>query len=269
MPRFDPIPSAAPPSSPARRRASGGPRRCALAAAGHPVVLGARRVDRLRGDGGEDPRRRRRGAWPCRSTSPTTSRSTAFAEEADRRARADRGRGVQRRRRAADRPRVGRRPRRVRPPAPGEPARRPARSCTTSVPAMIERRRGDVVFVTSEVRSTPRTHMAALRRLQGTALEGFARAMADGAARAPACGSASSGPGPSTTEQGTTWDRGDDRTRSWPTWSRWGLHAPRRLPAADGVGRRRAGRGVGAPGHPPHAVSRCSPRPGPIERGRP
>lgn len=88
------------------------------------------------------------------------------------------------------------------------------------VPPMVERRRGDVVFVTSEVAHTPRTHMAAYVASKA-GLEGFARAMAMecegtgvrvGIVR----------PGPSSTEQGSTWDAGavDEVVSSW---TRWGL----------------------------------------------
>ena len=71
---------------PARRRhrrlapASAPPPRSALAAAGFPVALGARRTDKLRGGRRPDPRGRRRGGRARRSTSPTTTRSTAFAK---------------------------------------------------------------------------------------------------------------------------------------------------------------------------------------------
>ena len=57
-------------SSGHRRRDRAGARR-----AGHPVALGARRVDKLRRAGDPDPRGRRRGRPSTRSTSPTASRS--------------------------------------------------------------------------------------------------------------------------------------------------------------------------------------------------
>ena len=63
-------------SSPARRPGIGAATAPALAAAGHPVVLGARRVERLEEAAAKIARRRRRGGRACRSTSPTTRRST-------------------------------------------------------------------------------------------------------------------------------------------------------------------------------------------------
>lgn len=86
------------------------------------------------------------------------------------------------------------------------------------VPSMVARRRGDVVFVTSEVACEPRTHMAAYVASKA-GLEGFARAMAMecegtgvrvGIVR----------PGPSNTEQGTTWsvDAIDQVVTSWSHW---------------------------------------------------
>ena len=88
------------------------------------------------------------------------------------------------------------------------------------VPAMVGRRHGDVVFVTSEVAEEPRTHMAAYVASKA-GLEGYARAMAMecegtgvrvGIVR----------PGPSSTEQGTTWDETTINTVV-ASWYRWGL----------------------------------------------
>ena len=73
----------------------------ALAAAGHPVALGARRTDKCDELAAADPRAGRRGVRARRSTSPTTSSVEAFAEGRDRRPRRRRGRGQQRRRRRA------------------------------------------------------------------------------------------------------------------------------------------------------------------------
>lgn len=70
-------------------------------------------------------------------------------------------------------------------------------------PSMVERGRGDIVYVTSDVVRVPRTYMAAYIAAK-SALEGLARAMQlelegsgvrVGIVR----------PGPSSTEQGTTW----------------------------------------------------------------
>lgn len=88
------------------------------------------------------------------------------------------------------------------------------------VPSMVRRRRGDVVFVTSEVAEEPRTHMAAYVASKA-GLEGYARAMAMecegtgvrvGIVR----------PGPSSTEQGTTWSE-DSINEVVASWFRWGL----------------------------------------------
>lgn len=87
-------------------------------------------------------------------------------------------------------------------------------------PAMVERRRGDIVFVTSDVVRVPRTYMAAYVTSKH-ALEGLARAMQMelegtgvrvGIVR----------PGPSTTEQGTTWTEAQV-VEIMADWERWGL----------------------------------------------
>ncbi len=85
-------------------------------------------------------------------------------------------------------------------------------------PAMVERRRGDIVFVTSDVVRVPRPHMAAYLTSKH-ALEGLARAMQMelegtgvrvGMVR----------PGPALTEQGSTWDPASlaDVMSSWVEW---------------------------------------------------
>jgi len=87
-------------------------------------------------------------------------------------------------------------------------------------PAMIGRGRGDLVFVTSEVAHTPRPHMASYVAAK-SGLEGLARAMRMelegtgvrvGVVR----------PGPSSTEQGSTWDAATIR-RIMKSWGEWGL----------------------------------------------
>jgi NADP-dependent 3-hydroxy acid dehydrogenase YdfG len=85
-------------------------------------------------------------------------------------------------------------------------------------PAMVARQRGDIVFVTSDVVRVPRTYMAAYVTSKH-ALEGLARAMQMelegsgvrvGIVR----------PGPSTTEQGATWDPSviDEVLADWERW---------------------------------------------------
>lgn len=89
-----------------------------------------------------------------------------------------------------------------------------------AVPAMVDRQTGDVVFVTSEVARYPRPHTAAYVTSKA-GLEGFAEVMGMelegsgvrvGIVR----------PGPSSTEQGTTWSEGDVN-RVVAAWDHWGL----------------------------------------------
>ena len=87
-------------------------------------------------------------------------------------------------------------------------------------PAMVERQRGDIVFITSDVVRVPRTYMAAYVTSKN-ALEGLARAMQMelegtgvrvGIVR----------PGPSSTEQGTSWSE-DIVNEVIGDWERWGV----------------------------------------------
>lgn len=87
-------------------------------------------------------------------------------------------------------------------------------------PAMVERQRGDIVFVTSDVVRVPRTFMAAYVTSKH-ALEGLARAMQMelegtgvrvGIVR----------PGPSATEQGSTWSA-EVIDEVMADWDRWGI----------------------------------------------
>lgn len=86
-------------------------------------------------------------------------------------------------------------------------------------PDMVERGHGDIVFVTSDVVVRPRTHMSAYVAAKA-GLEGLARAMQMelegtgvrvGMVR----------PGPSSTEQGTTWSE-ETILHVMPSWSAWG-----------------------------------------------
>ena len=188
-----------------------------LAAAGHPVVLGARRVERLedlaakiRADGGEAV------ALPLDLVDADSI--TAFAEAADRalgpiEILVSNAGDVQ------PITTVGARPE--------EFARQLGVNLLGAqalvhavVPAMIERRRGDVVFVTSEVAHSPRTHMAAYVASKA-GLEGFAHAMAmESEGTGVRVGIVR--PGPSSTEQGTTWDEATVN-EVVASWDRWGL----------------------------------------------
>ncbi len=217
MPRFHPHPDRRAAIVTGASSGIGAATAAALAAAGHPVVLGARRVERLedlaatiRADGGEAL------ALPLDLTD--TDSIVTFA----RRAEAELGPIEVLVSNAGD----------VQPittvgAAPAEFTRQLQVNLLGAqalvhevVPHMFTRRRGDVVFVTSEVAHTPRTHMAAYVASKA-GLEGFAKAMAMecegtgvrvGIVR----------PGPSSTEQGTTWDE-DTINEVVASWYAWGL----------------------------------------------
>jgi len=217
MPRFDPHPDRRPAIVTGASSGIGAATASALAAAGHPVVLGARRVERceelataVRDAGGEAL------ALPLDLTDGESI--TEFA----RRAESEMGPIEVLVSNAGD----------VQPittvgAAPAEFTRQLQVNLLGAqalvhdvVPHMFTRRRGDVVFVTSEVAHTPRTHMAAYVASKA-GLEGFARAMAMecegtgvrvGIVR----------PGPSSTEQGTTWDE-DTINEVIASWQAWGL----------------------------------------------
>ncbi len=96
----------------------------------------------------------------------------------------------------------------------------PQRVVRHLVPAMVERQRGDVVFVTSDAALSPRPCMSPYVASK-SGLEGMARAMRMelegtgvrvGIVR----------PGPSLTEQGSTWDPADIDT-VLSLWTRWGF----------------------------------------------
>ena len=216
MPRFEPHPERRPAVVTGASSGHGAAIAVALAQAGHPVVLGARRLDRLEdlaakieADGGE--------ASAVELDLTDGASITAFA----RRAESEMGPieilvsnagDVQPLTTVAD---------------PAEFARQLQVNLLGAqalahelVPLMVGRRRGDVVFVTSEVAETPRTHMAAYVASKA-GLEGFARAMAMecegtgvrvGIVR----------PGPSNTEQGSTWDL-DSINAVVSSWQHWGL----------------------------------------------
>ena len=217
MPRFDPHPDRRAAIVTGASSGIGAATAQALAAAGHPVVLGARRVERceqlasaIRDAGGEAL------ALPLDLTDVASIES--FACDAEARlgpieVLVSNAGDVQ------PITTVGAEPaeftRQLQVNLLGAQALAHA-----VVPHMFERQRGDVVFVTSEVAMTPRTHMAAYVASKA-GLEGFARAMAMecegtgvrvGIVR----------PGPSSTEQGTTWDE-DTINEVVASWSHWGL----------------------------------------------
>ena len=85
-------------------------------------------------------------------------------------------------------------------------------------PAMVERQRGDIVFVTSDVVRVPRTYMAAYVASK-TGLEGLARALQ---METEGTGVRVSivRPGPASTEQGANWptERIDEVMADWERW---------------------------------------------------
>ncbi len=215
MPRFEPHPDRRAAIVTGASSGIGAATASALAAAGHPVVLGARRVERceelaaaIRDAGGEAL------ALPLDLTDNASI--TTFAQRAE----SELGPIEVLVSNAGD----------VQPittvgAAPAEFTRQLQVNLLGAqalvhevVPHMFDRRRGDVVFVTSEVAHTPRTHMAAYVASKA-GLEAFAKAMAMecegtgvrvGIVR----------PGPSSTEQGTTWseDAVNAVVADWTTW---------------------------------------------------
>lgn len=215
MPKFPPHPQRRPAVVTGASSGIGAATALALATVGHPVVLGARRLDRLeemaakiRADGGE--------AVALALDLTDDASIDAFAAAADDQlgpievvvsnagevlpatalsvAAADFAHQVQVNLLGAHRL--------VRALGPG----------------MVERQRGDIVFVTSDVVRVPRPYMAAYVTSKH-ALEGLARAMQMelegtgvrvGIVR----------PGPASTEQGTTWDPTviDEVLASWTDW---------------------------------------------------
>jgi NAD(P)-dependent dehydrogenase (short-subunit alcohol dehydrogenase family) len=217
MPRFEPHPERRAAIVTGASSGHGLATARALADAGHPVVLGARRVDRLEeaaakivADGGEAV------ALPLDLTADDSIDSFAAAAEE----------------------RLG--PIEIVVSNAGDvlPATALdvspedfARQVQVNVlgahrlvrrlgPAMVERRRGDIVFVTSDVVRVPRTYMAAYVTSKN-ALEGLARAMQ---MELEGTGVRVSivRPGPSTTEQGTTWSE-DTINEVIGDWERWGV----------------------------------------------
>lgn len=215
MPRFPPHPARRAAIVTGASSGIGAAAAVALAAAGHPVVLGARRVDRLedmaakiRADGGEAL------ALPLDLTDDASIDGFAIAAEA----------------------RLG--PVEVVVSNAGEVVPATALSIDPDEfsrqiqlnlvgahrvvrrlgPAMVDRQRGDIVFVTSDVLRVPRTHMAAYVTAKH-GLEGLARSMQmelEGSGVRVSIVR----PGPASTEQGSAWDPKviDDVLASWKEW---------------------------------------------------
>lgn len=187
----------------------------ALAAKGHPVVLAARRVDRLEGlahditaDGGE--------ALPLSLDLTDDASIDAFAEAATALGPIDilvnnAGEVV---------------PMTATGAAPEEFVRSVqlnllgAQRLTSRLgPAMVTQGHGDIVFVTSDVVVRPRTHMAAYVTAKA-GLEGLCRAM-QMELEGTGVRASMVRPGPSSTEQGTTWSE-ETILHVMPYWERWG-----------------------------------------------
>ncbi|MHB1139448.1 MAG: SDR family oxidoreductase [Microthrixaceae bacterium] len=217
MPRFAPHPDRRPAVVTGASSGIGRATAEVLAAAGHPVVLGARRVDRC-----EDTAAAIRAAGGEALALPLDLADNASIDAFARDAETKFGPIEVLVSNAGD----------VQPittvgASPDEFARQlqvnllGAQALVHAVvPAMFGRTRGDVVFVTSEVALNPRTHMAAYVASKA-GLEGFAQAMAMecegtgvrvGIVR----------PGPSSTEQGTGWTE-DAVNEVVASWSHWGL----------------------------------------------
>lgn len=189
----------------------------ALAAAGHPVVLGARRLDRcqqaakeIQAGGGE--------AAALRLDLTDARSIAAFATEAEAEhgpvevVVSNAGEVLPRTTLATD---------------PDDFARQvqvnllgAQRLVHALAPPMTARSRGDIVFVTSDVVRVPRPRMAAYVTSKA-GLEAMARAMQMelegtgvrvGIVR----------PGPSSTEQGASWSPGEVEA-AMDDWTRWGL----------------------------------------------
>ncbi len=226
MPRFPPHPERRPALVTGASSGIGAATAVALAAAGHPVVLGARRVDRcdevagrIRANGGE--------AIVIGVDLSDADSVSAFCAEAI--SRMD---GIEVLvSNAGD----------VQPmSADADPLDflqqttinllAPQRLVHHLMGPMVQRQRGDVIFVTSEVALSPRPHMAGYVAAKA-ALESLAHAMRMelegtgvrvGIVR----------PGPAATEQGSTWDL-ERATVALQAWERFGLvrHAGTMLPA--------------------------------------
>lgn len=227
MPRFDPHPARRPAVVTGASSGIGAAVAVELARAGHPVVLGARRLERceemaakLRADGAEavaieldllDPERIVRFAADAAAAIGDIEVLVSNAGDVQPISAA-----------GAD---------------PGEFARQMQVNLLGAqalvhelVPPMVDRGRGDVVFVTSEVAVRPRPEMAGYVASKA-GLEAFAGAMAMecegtgvrvGIVR----------PGPSSTEQGSTWEP-EAVQRVVESWRAWGLmrHDATLLPA--------------------------------------
>lgn len=216
MPRFEPHPVRRPAVVTGASSGIGAATATALSAAGHPVILAARRVERLedlaaklRADGGEAASLALDLAEPQSIDDFAASVDDAFGPIDVLVNNA--GEVVPMTGIGAD---------------PDEFAHSvhvnllgAQRLAARLGPAMVERGHGDLVFVTSDVVVRPRTHMAAYVAAKA-GLEGLCRAM-QMELEGTGVRVGMIRPGPSSTEQGTTWSE-ETILRVMPYWERWG-----------------------------------------------
>ena len=216
MPRFEPHPDRRPAVITGASSGIGAATARALAAVGHPVVLGARRVERLH-DLAEELNADGGTALALPLDLAEEASIDAFAADADR-ALGPIDVVVSNAGQIASQTALDMDPddfaRSVQVNLLGA-----QRLAARLGPAMVERGHGDLVFVTSDVVVRPRTHMSSYVAAKA-GLEGLARAMQMelegtgvrvGMVR----------PGPASTEQGTDWSE-ETVLRIMPHWERWG-----------------------------------------------
>lgn len=217
MPRFDPHPERRPAVVTGASAGIGAAIALQLAEAGHPVVLGARRVERcadlaakITADGGE--------AAAVALDLTDEASIAAFAAAAE-----DRHGPVEVL--VSNAGEVW--PQAVHATDPATFTRQVQVNLLGAhalvhavVPGMVERGRGDVVLVTSDVVRMPRPLMGAYMTAKA-GLEGMARAM-QMELEGSGVRAGMVRPGPSSTEQGTGWDEATV-VEVVDEWSRWGL----------------------------------------------
>ena len=238
MPRFEPHPERRPTAVTGASSGIGAEAARALARAGHPVVLGARRVEvceevaaSIRAEGGE--------AVACHLDLADPESVTRFAKEADaafgpvevlvsNAAKIQPGTALETSPEDFEevlRVNVGGAQRLVRAFGAG----------------MVERRRGDLIFVTSDVVAHPRPRMAAYVASKW-GLEGFVTAL-QMELEGTGVRAVIVRPGPTLTGMGMDWDP-DVTGEVLAEWARWGLarHFGVPAPRGRGVGHRARGR---------------------------